>query len=148
MYSIDFNVIINWMLPAVLRKEAQVLWLNALLAPLKVLHNVFVSLVLSVRDEVKITGQVRVLEYHLNRLFYPTGGINITDGQTGDLVYIFLESENIPVYLPQFISGANADFIVHCPNSIENQEGEIRAFLNRYKLPSKSYELLFDIIVI
>lgn len=151
MYSINFITLVNWLLPSSLRKPGQIAWLKALVSPVSWLHTRFENFVVATQFDLKITGQVRSLEYHLNRVFYPVGGpssIYITDGSAGTTVYMFLESENNPVYLPVFISGASANFIVHVPNSLEGQELAIRAFIDRYKLPSKIYELLFDIIVI
>lgn len=149
MYALDLDKFIQWLLPTAIRKPKMVAWLNALAAPLKWLHTQFLIFSDGKRNEIKITGQVRVLEYHLNRIFLPGFDlIYIEDADQNDPVFIFLESENSPVYLPIFITGAAADFVVHCPNNITDQETAIRAFLSKYKLPTKRYELLFDIIVI
>lgn len=151
MYSINFETLINWMLPSPVRKVKMIAFLKALITPIIWLHARFTNLVTDTQNDIRITGQVRSLEYHLNRLFWPLGGLSsiyLTDGASGNTLFIFLESENNPVYLPQFISGASANFIVHVPNSLVGQEVEIRAFIDRYRLPSKRYELLFDIIVI
>ena len=151
MYSINFETLINWMLPSSLKKVGMIAWLKALLSPVVLLHTQFTNFVISTQYDINITGQVRSLEYHLNRLFWPSGGsssIYISDGMSGSTVFIFLESENNPVYLPVFVSGASADFVVHVPNSLESDKVAIRAFIDRYRLPSKRYELLFDIIVI
>lgn len=122
-----------------------VAWLNGLLAPLKWLHTQFIIWSDGVRYDTRITGQVRSLEYHLNRLF--TGGnttIYIEDAATSETLFIYLESENHPIFLPKFISGSEADFLVYVPNASAVQVNiiQIRAFLDNYKLPSKRYQII------
>lgn len=149
MYALDLDKFIQWLLPTAIRKTKMAAWLNALAAPLKALHTQFLLFTDATRYDIKITGQVRSLEYHLNRIFRPDAeDIYIEDAEGNDPVFMYLESENNPLYLPVFITGFAVDFIVHCPNSLPDQETAIRAFLDKYKLPTKNYELLFDIIVI
>lgn len=148
MYALDLDKFIQWLLPTAIRKAVMVAWLNALAAPLKWLHGRFLIFASEKRYEIQITGQVRVLEYHLHRLFDPYENIYIEDASDDDPLFVYLESENQPLYLPTFITGSQVDFIVHCPNNITAQETAIRAFLDKYKLPTKRYELLFDITVI
>ena len=65
----------------------------------------------------------------------------ILDGDSNDILYIFLESENEPVYLPQFITGSTVDFIVKVPSSLQPLEAQIRGFLDKSKLASKRYRI-------
>lgn len=149
MYDIDFNKLIGWLLPAATRKVNQMAWLNALLYPVKYLHTQFLLFTTATRYDIKITGQKCSLEFHLNRVFDPVFNyFYITDSVATTTVFMFLESENRPLYLPTFISGTQTDFIVHAPNNLEDQEAAIRAFLDKYKLVTKRYELRFDIIVL
>lgn len=146
MYALDFDKLITWLLPASIRKIRMVTWLGALLTPVKGLHTQFLIFTNTTRYEITITGQVCSLEYHLNRLFDPVDKqIYIEDADTTSTVYIFTESENNPVYLPVYITGAAADFVVHCPSSNKSQRVAIRAFLDKYKLPTKRYQLKFDL---
>lgn len=148
MYSLEINTLINWLLPAAVRKVLTVHWLNALLVAVRKLNESFVIFTDRTRYDLRITGQVRSLEFHLNRLFDPIPqAIYITDSVQGSQVFIFLESENQPLYLPTFISGASSHFTVHLPNNLPPREAEVRAFLNRHKLPTKRYELVYDIFV-
>lgn len=148
MYSLDINVLINWLLPSAIRKTRMVNWLNALLVGVRKLNETFILYADKTRYDLRITGQVRSLEFHLNRVFDPISQqINITDSVAGAQLYIFLESENQPLYLPAFVSGASSDFVVHLPNDLPPQEASIRAFINKHKLPTKRYELVYDIIV-
>lgn len=148
-YALDINNLIGWLLPASVRKPSQLAWLNVLLAPVKVLHQRFLMYATDARFHIKITGQKRILQFHLNRVFDPISNlIYITDSDSATTVFVFLESENRPIYLPTFISGTATDFVVHLPNNLESQETAIRGFLNKYKLVTKYYELRFDIIVL
>jgi hypothetical protein len=149
MYALDINKLINWLLPTAIRKAQQLAWLNALLEPARWLHTQFINWSNATRYDLRITGQVRSLEFHLNRIFDPsTQHIYITDAAAGTVVFMYLESENQPVFLPIFISGIQSDFIVHCPNNLTPFEIQLRGFLDKYKLPSKHYEIIYDIIVI
>lgn len=150
-YELDINKVVNWLLPGPLRSAAMVAWLNALLSPLASLHGQFLLWSGRVRYDARITGQKRSLQFHLNRLFDPINQqIYIEDATGSTLVYMYLENENQPLHLPVFVSGLNSDFVVHAPNDLPplGKVPEIRAFLDKYKLPTKQYELLFDIIVI
>jgi hypothetical protein len=121
-----------------------VAWLARLLAALTWLHGQFTTWSNATRFDLKITGQVRSLEYHLNRLFDPDlSRIYIEDGAGGDLVFIFLENENNPVYLPGFLTKPGADFLVFVPYDIDTNVPAMADFLNRYKLPTKTYEFRF-----
>ena len=148
MYALDINTLINWLLPSAVRKVVMVHLFNVLLWPVRMLNEAFVLYVDRTRYELRITGQVRSLEFHLNRVFSPIANdIYITASVTSTQLFIFLESENQPLYLPKFISGTSSHFTVHLPNDLPPEEAAIKAFLNRYKLPTKNYELLYDIIV-
>lgn len=148
MYTLDINILINWLLPAPVRKVKMQHWLNALLVGVRQLNDTFVLYTARTRYDMMITGQVRSLEFHLNRLFSPTANhIYITDSVVGAQIFIFLESENQPLHLPRFISGASSNFTVHLPNDITYQDAAIRAFLNKHKLPTKRYVLSYDINV-
>jgi hypothetical protein len=148
MYALDINILINWLLPAAVRKVAMLHFLNALLVGVRKLNETFVMFTAKTRYDLRVTGQVRSLEFHLNRIFDPIPqAINITASVSGSQLFIFLESENQPLHLPVFISGASSDFTVHLPNNLPPQEAAIRAFLDKHKLPTKRYELVYDIFV-
>ena len=139
-YALDVAKMIQWLIPSALRKSVMLAWLNALLAPVKTLHNSFVIFTAATKKDIAVTGQKRILEFHLNRYF---GDIQIVDATASAQVYIYLESENSPTYLPKFISGSSVDFIAIVPFGLQSQEVAIRAFLNKYKLPTKRYNIIY-----
>lgn len=149
MYQLNINTLINWLLPSPIRKEKLVHWLNVLLESVQALNNSFVLFTTATKNELMITGQVTSLQFHLNRLWSPVNNhIHITDAVSSDQVFIYLESENQPLYLPKYVSGQTTDFVVHLSNDLPPEEAAIKAFLDKYKLPTKRYELIYDIIVI
>lgn len=146
MYALDVNKFIGWLLPASIRKTIHIAWLNALLAAVKWLHSQLLLFINATQTEINITPQVRVLAHYLNQQFDPTNQtIFIEDAIGTEIVFAFLESENRPVFLPVFLSGKPNDFVVHCPSTITAQDSQIRAFLDKYKLPTKQYEIRYDL---
>lgn len=145
MYALDLNILINWLLPAPVRKAKMIAWLNALIAPVKGLHTQFTQFRNSTRNHLRVTGQKRVLQYFLNRGFIGSSLIEIYDTDQAEPVFIFLEDENMPVYLPVFITGSAVDFIVDVPIDLKPQESSIRAFVDKYKLPTKRYEIIYHV---
>lgn len=145
MYALDINKLVNWLLPQAVRKQRMVAWLKVLLRPVVGLHNRFSVFASSTATYVRITGQKRIMEYYINRFFPDPGTIYITDATAVTPLFIFLESENHPVYLPTFITGAQDDFIVDVPISLMPSEGAIRAWVDKYKLPTKRYSVKYHI---
>lgn len=143
MYALDLNILINWLLPSSTRKGRMLAWLNALVAPVKMLHGKFLIFSNTTRSGIYITGQKRILQYYLNRFWLGSAPIEVYDTDQAEPVYIFTENENQPVYLPVFITGSAVDFIVQLPLDLQPYESAIRAFVNKYKLPTKRYEIIY-----
>jgi hypothetical protein len=143
----DFNISkwILWLLPSVLRKPKQIAWLNALLQPIGYIHTRFYSFKQRVDIELRVSPQVRILRGYLNERFDKDyNRIDIVDTGQISQTYIFLESENAPLYLPVFLSiGDNYDFIVRLPVDLIAYETGIKAILNKFKLPSKRYDIQY-----
>jgi hypothetical protein len=144
IYNVDFGKWVQQNLPWVVRKPAMVAWLTRLLAPLSWLHGQFLAFTTATRYDYRITGQVRSLRFHMNRVFDPSlSRIAVLDGQGGDSVFVFLENENNPVYLPQFVTKPGVDFVVAIPYGMDGQIPAMRQFIDRYRLPTKNYEFQF-----
>jgi hypothetical protein len=143
-YFIDWTIFITQRLPYVLRKPLQIAWIKALIAPLIIIYNAFTSAVVEFRIRAKITPQVRILRGALNSYFDATERrITIEDGTGEANLFIFNVSENKPVYLPKFITGANSVyFIVKIPSVLAAREGEIFAFLKTYKLVGTRFKIV------
>lgn len=144
MYNINWTTLIRETIPAVLRQSILVAFIMGMLSPFILLYNEFFTYMDQKRQHLQITGQVRILRHWLNELYdYQLRRITIEDAEDVDPLWIYLESENNPVYLPQFISSSSVDFIVNCPADIQQYEQDIISFLNTYKLVSKRYRIIF-----
>lgn len=100
-----------------------------------------------VDQELAITGQVCILRYWLNQTFDPDEQrIDVQDADVTQPVFIFREDENRPVYLPVFLSGRSVDFIVILPDEagFHSIESSIRGFVDRYKLVTKRYRIIYE----
>lgn len=142
MYNFDFDKLIKWVIPWDLTKPKMVAFVSGLLSFVKQLFSDFIIYVFEKAKQIETTGQVRILQYELNQRFDAAlSRIEILDAEGGTILWIYIESENQPVYLPQFISGAGYDFLVRIPIDLQNQEAFIKDFLNRYKLAGKRYQI-------
>lgn len=140
MYGINWTQFIWERIPAALRKTVQLSWLAALIAPVQSMYNRFLSFRSLTAQDLTIGPSVRELQYWANRLFDPADQrIEILDYTQIDPLYIFLESENSPVYLSTFIGASNYDFEVRVHCELRSQEAQLRGFLDRYKLATKRY---------
>ena len=119
-------------------------WLHALLSPVKLVHNRLLSFRVEKVDDIATTGQVATLRYKLNRRFDPSlRRFDIVDGADTPFIYIYTSGENQPFYLPDFTTGNDADFIVQAPFDLQGSTAAIRAFLNRYKIASKRWKIVW-----
>ncbi|MEY4902834.1 MAG: Flavobacterium phage vB FspM pippi8 [Bacteroidota bacterium] len=141
MYSVNWNYLLGWLLWYCLNTPLVFAFFSALLSPLKGLHSRFLLFVSITLLDVHTNGQVIKLEYALNQVF--GAGITIHDAIQTDTLYIYVESENHPVYLPTYITGSGYDFEVWIPSAYKGQELFIRAFLNKYKLVTKKYTIIW-----
>lgn len=145
MYSVNWNKLIRRSIPYPLRKDKLLAYVRALITPLFLTFDAFSRFRDRVELELAITGQVRILRYHLNNSFDPADRrIRIEDDVAVQQVYVFLESENRPLYLPKFLSGSSVDFVVYLPVALQSLEASIRAFLDKYKLVTKRYRIIYE----
>jgi hypothetical protein len=144
MYSIDWNRLIKTLLPGSVRKPTTIALLNALITPVKTVYNQFAAFRTNINEQLMITPQKRILQYWLNQKFDSTEErIEIKDYDQLDTLFIFLESENQPLYLPTFIGASEYDFEVCVPTELQGEELLIRSFLDRYKLATKRYLITY-----
>lgn len=143
-YDLDFGRLVRDVLPAVLRRPRMLGYCAALVSPVKRLHRAFLQLRRSVLDELPIGPEVRVLRHYLNRRYdYALGRIQLLDGQEADPLRIYTAAEDQPIYLPVYLSAQRIDFTVVLPADLFGFEDAIRAFLDRYKLPTKTYRIIY-----
>lgn len=144
MYSVDWQKYVRDKIPSPVRKPVFEAFLNALLAPVKLIHSTFLLFRTNTLEQVRITPHKRVLQYWLNEKFdIVNREIEIRDYPPRDKVFIFLESENRPVYLPEFLGGSDFEFEVRVPIEYQDKQTAIENFLNTYKLPTKRYLIVW-----
>ena len=143
MYNLDVKKVVLYLLPTVLRKPRLIAFINALSIPFESTLNVLGNYRLRLNKEVAITPQKCYLRKFLNDKFdVNLRRILVEDSVSLPTTYIFLESENNPKFLPFFLSDTEGvNFIVKVPISLQNIESQIIDFINKYKLPSKSFRL-------
>ena len=143
-YDINWDRLVQDMLPAMLRKPRILALLGAFVSPVTVLHEQFLAFRQGIADVLPIGPEVRVLRHFLNERYdYSDRRIVILDGQDDEPLRIYTEDENLPIYLPVFLSAQSVDFTVVLPASIQVFEAEIRRFLNAYKLLTKTYRIIY-----
>ena len=136
-YGINWILFVEERLLSPLRKAKIRAFVHAPLSPLKTVHTDFLIFKSNAELELIITPQVRVLRHWLNQLFDSTERrFVIEDYTASDAVYL-------PEFMPFFMTGRNFDFVVKAPCETRDQKAAIKAFLDKYKLAGKRYELRF-----
>ena len=144
MYNIDWAIFIRDRIFAVTRQVLSQAWLLVLISPIISIYNELLSYQIRVNRRIKITGQVRILRHWLNELYDPEERrFYIVDVTSTQPLFIFLASENRPVYLPAYTIVSELDFTVIAPEEVSGRIAEIKAFIDTYKLVSKRYTIAF-----
>ncbi len=160
MYNIDFAKLIKQLLPSFLRHPMQQSWLRTLLHPLSLLHSAFITWRSKVDFRLSISGQVRSLEYMLNKTYYGDGGIKLIHiSDSGRIIssYLYNAAEGQPLYIqnrdepsagmPAQVYLFNRseprgyDFTVWVPSTLEFNINHMSGLLNRHKAAGFSYEI-------
>ena len=161
-YRVDFSRLVPLLLPALLRRPAQLAWLGALTAPVRQLYGTFLAYAAASAIEVGYNSQTIVLEGALNDQFDP-GARRITiDNQTSDPMplYVNFRSEAaLPEVIVLFVRESPpwtyaygysefftaTDFTVRVPASLRTpaRTDQLNARIRRFKLPTRHYQLLF-----
>lgn len=100
MFSIDFDDIVNKLLPIRLNKARNREFIYALLKPLKDLHESFKQLRNTTAYKLSFNAQIVYLEHYLNDQYDPNNrGIYIEDVANIEYVYLFNKLENRPAII-------------------------------------------------
>lgn len=156
MFNIDWNKFAGWLLPSYLKKERMFAWVQVMLAALKNLYAQFMTFRVATRMQIAITNQTMVLEDELNKLLGLNKIVVIRNQvyqQNSNYIYYLSEASNIDIYscflnenvveptysylLTEQLS--EFDFVVHAP--VDASEQKITAFVDKYKLPDKTYKI-------
>lgn len=175
VYDIDFDEQVRQDLPVGLRKEKRRSWLQVLEFGVQTLWGEFMAFrgsnsglgdTESVLYRLNHNSQVCSLEAALNDVFDSADrGIYITDGQWDDVIYLYLDMEERPVWLAMDSEGtftdpyvapavlyteaettfAGVDFLIHVPHLVVvagyNIE-RLKALVKRYKLAGKRFGIV------
>ncbi len=143
-YSVNWIRYIKGRVMDIAAQSKHMALIQAFLTPVFSLHASFLLFVTRIEYEIMVTPQVRILRARLNDKFDPDDRrFEILDGETFAITYIFLESENMPVYLPTFIGGFQYDFIVEVATELMSLEAEIKGFIDQFKLAGKTYQIRY-----
>ncbi len=152
---IDFNNLINKLLPISKRKPKTTAFLYLLLHPVKAVNILFNQFKTDTNYKLIFNGQIIYLEHYLNDLYDNTQRriyIQDTANATFNYIYnrvelqqtlnIYNASENVPVYLINNNEAVEQiDFIVFIPSSISFNEKVVREQIDYYKAAGKKYKI-------
>lgn len=158
-FNIDFSRLAVLLTPTFLRHPFLGAWLNVIALSVSHVYVKFTSNRTSNLYSISITGQVCRLRKMLNDAFpIAGGGITIEDAiADGEWQYVFsadydpyrkylLADGNTLLWDQRVIQEGVSGFIVKVPAVLNNQNNEarMRSLLNKYKLVSKSYSIIYE----
>lgn len=153
LYDHKKEVVAN--IPTVLRKSRNNAFLRALVHPLTVLYAELMIYQANTLRAVKLNSQQMIFANHLNELYDPSlKRINVytpdpfllrvdayypNEGPRLDAYYPG-EGDRVDAYHPD--DAGEYDFIVEIPTEISGFETEIETTIEKYKLPTKTYNIV------
>lgn len=159
-YSWDIESWINRRLHKKRRTVKHIAWLNALLSPLQTIANEFSSKCQEWDFRIKYSSQQKVLASLLNKIFDPSLArirvVTITDLMPPVILYddienpdhpiVYDEDEGIqgPILYDEDEMDSAYDFKVIVPASLSGSENRIRAWVERYRIGSKNYTIIYE----
>lgn len=155
IYDVNWEKITTWLLAPATRRQRMLALAKALTSPINDIHTRFGFYRVNVLYRLGITPQVCHLERALNdRYDVMDRRIYISDGVEMDALPLFLKAESKPVklykkseaihqvlYTKSETSIFSADFIVNIPITVPFDIAELIAFVNSYKLASKTFKV-------
>lgn len=158
IYNVDWGKLARWLTPTVLRKNIFTAFLNALITPISLLHNSFMSYRSDVNYRLSITVQAVYLQKLLNDRFdIDQRRILVEKQQQYNALYLYLRDENKPLDLytkaealpltlrtKSEINVYTVDFIVKVPFGLHFSKDEMQGVINApgNKLESKTYKIV------
>jgi hypothetical protein len=163
IYNIDFNRLIKWLVPPLLRNTITLNWLKALISPISWLYNNLLLYKSDVDYRIAITPQVCYLEKVLNDTFDNLSRrIVILDNPDKGIILIYMDESGLPLMTHLEGSGHDSetpiihddssfsgisDFIVSVPVQLaitQAQEYRMKSILNTNKLVGKQYKIMYQ----
>ena len=151
MFDVDFNTLITWLLPPMLRQTIFYAWMQALCVPITNMYTLFMTYRTQDLYEVNHDSRVFSMQAVCNDSFDDTlRRIYITDGLNKERIYLYTREEEQPVFLnpaiyvwnPADYDDTGVDFIVWVPTALAlnaTQLVQLNALIAFYKLASKRY---------
>lgn len=155
IFDIDFNKLIKKVSPPRLRRTRYIMFLRAVLEPLKTLYAFFMSFLEEKRYELSITGQTMILESHLNDVFDnilrrikiqhfqvdSDYDYFVSEGQNPDFDYFESEgaSARYIYFYGENTSGIATDFVVIIPAELAAKESQISATVKKHKIAGPEF---------
>jgi hypothetical protein len=150
---VNFNVLVDMLLPVALRGGVMRGWLYALIFPVAQVYESFMTGRRQNLYRLGITPQVCYLEKLLNDRYDPeVRGIVIGDAPHLLRSYVFIDGEDKPMYILGEEEGeqvyaytedeyafGSAQFIIGLPASIQVDQKEVHGLVDDYKLAGKKY---------
>lgn len=156
MFNIDFNKLVNNLLPWFLRGPRLRAWLMSLIAPIISLHTAFLMYRSSTIFSVGTTGMVLSLESMLNDVFNPDTlypRIYISDAARKDKLYLYNTAEGRParfhnsgesfppVYLTNIGESTGFDFTVWVPAALSFDHDQMFSLVAKHKAAGFQFQI-------
>lgn len=168
IYQVNYPLVIKKILSFDLRTLFVFGWLESLIYPLTILHQLFLEFRSKSLYKVRHNSQIVYMEAVLNDEFdNDLRRIRIVNNEFDNILYLYepLErrevfiyepEDNKPVYLAEaYLNEEGVDFIVYVPPDLQPVEAELNAYLTKmrglidyYKLYSKNYKIEWALIEI
>ncbi|NNV54518.1 ribosomal mL41 family protein [Limnovirga soli] len=155
IYIINWDKLATWLVPVDLRQNKLLAFVKALVSPVKDLYNRFIDYKNEVDYTISITPQVVHLQRGLNDRFdIADRRIRILPATEYNAILLALAEENKPKLLGTKAEAVQMklplksetlayayDFVIEVPTAIVFNIDEMKAFVNKYKMESKNYNI-------
>ena len=155
IYNINYNTVVEWLLPIPLRKTRLLAWMKLMATPFIIVYNNILRFRTARLYELKITPSKCYLEQMLrDRYDFSQRRIFISDGIDKPPFYIFQNDELKPKYLRKIIEGnpvriytsgesgtIGDDFIVFVPKDINFELAEMTSLIKAFKLSGTKFKI-------
>lgn len=155
IYTVDWNKWVRWLVPGVLRRPKMLAFIRSVIMPVNTIHTSFLYYRNNALYRLAITPQVCYLERALNdRYDVMERRIYIQDSTTLVPVPLYRQEESkqqvlyrkgngepITFYTKAETLQFTSDFIISIPVTVNFNMSELTAFVNSYKLTSKTFKV-------
>lgn len=156
-FLINIDIFIKMLFPRRWQKLVMMAWLKSIISPIKRMNTEFDTNREQNLYRLGKGPQVVHIEAVLNDRFdFVDRGIQIVDPETFNPLYIYRESETKPpvyiytdaellqapyIYTDNEINAITVDFVVRVPVAVVFDTDELKALVDRYRLPGKVYTI-------